>query len=242
MSAPKHSGIPARRDQPEPPAPSPGRRFPAGEIDTILRRAAKSEQSPHVPAQHGLTVTELMDVAREVGLDPLAVRRSASIEQVGGTGALAAILGAPDRREVRATMHGGLPDDRRGLARAAENVLGRSGDILEDDPERFVWRESHGVGRTTVTVSGEGASDVSIVADRTGHYLVHWFLGLLGWAGLSVIAPFSVDPLAATLLWLVTPVLLARPFWTRSDRATREALDELAMELLRVADGDTPES
>ena len=164
------------------------------------------------PAQHGLTVTELMDVAREVGLDPLAVRRSASIEQVGGTGALAAILGAPDRREVRATMHGGLPDDRRGLARAAENVLGRSGDILEDDPERFVWRESHGVGRTTVTVSGEGASDVSIVADRTDHYLVHWFLGLLGWAGLSVIAPFSVGPLAATLLWLVTPVLLARPF------------------------------
>jgi hypothetical protein len=94
-----------------------------------------------------------------------------------------------------------------------------------------------------VTISGERASHVSIVADRTGHYyLVHWFLGLLGWAGLSVIAPFSAGPLAATLLWLVTPVLLARPFWTRSDRATREALEELAMELLRVADGATPES
>jgi len=98
----EHSSIPARRDQPGPPAPSPGRRFPAGEIDTVLRRAAKSEQSPHVPAQHNLTVAELMEVAREVGLDPLAVRRSASIEKVGGTGALAAILGAPDRREVRA--------------------------------------------------------------------------------------------------------------------------------------------
>ena len=94
-----------------------------------------------------------------------------------------------------------------------------------------------------MTISGERASHVSIVADRTGHYyLVHWFLGLLGWAGLSVIAPFSTGPLAATLLWLVTPVPLARLFWTRSDRATREALEELAMELLRVADGATPES
>jgi len=139
-------------------------------------------------------------------------------------------------------MHGGLPNDRRAFARAADKVLGRSGDILEDEPERFVWRESHGVGRTTtVTVSGEGAGHVSIVADRTGHYLVHWFLGLLGWVGLSSIAPFSVGPLAATLLLLVTPVLLARPFWSRSDRATRAKLDKLAMELLRIADEATPE-
>ena len=211
-------------------------RISAGEIDAILRRASQSEQSPHVSAKHDLTVTELMEVAREVGLDPLAVRRSASIEKVGGTGALAATLGGPDRREVRATMHGGLPEDRRGLARAAEKVLGRSGDILEDDPERFVWRESHVIGRTTVTVSGEGPGDLSIVADRTGHYLVHWFLGLLGWAGLSAIAPFSLGPLATVLLLLVTPVLLARPFWARSDRVAGETLDELAMELLRVAD------
>jgi len=218
------------------------KRIHAEEFDAILRRAAQSEQSPHVPAKHDLTVTELMEVAREVGLDPLAVRRSASIEQVGGTSALAATLGAPDRREIRAVIHGGLPDDRRGLARAAGTVLVRSGEIVEDSAERFVWRESHGVGRTTVTVSGEGAQEVSIVADRTGHYLVHWFLGLLGWAGLSTIAPFSLGPLATTLLLLATPVLLARPFWKLSDRATRDKLDELAMELLRVADEAGPES
>ena len=242
MSESKHGGVPAPREQPGPALPSPGRRLAVGEIDAILRRAAQSEHSPYLPVKHDLTVTELMEVAREVGLDPMAVRRSASIDEVGGSGALAVTIGAPDRREVRATMYGGLPDDRRGLARAAERVLGRSGDIVEDEPERFVWRESHGVGRTTVTISGEGASDVSIVADRTGHYLVHWFLGLLGWAGLSAIAPFSVGPLVATLLLLVTPVLLARPFWARSDRATRQTLDELAMELLRVADDATPES
>ena len=92
-----------------------------------------------------------------------------------------------------------------------------------------------------MTVAGEGAGHVSIVADRTGHYLVHWFLGLLGWVGLSSIAPFSVGPLAATLLLLVTPVLLARPFWSRSARATRAKLDKLAMELLRIADEATPE-
>ena len=241
MSESKQGGVLAPRDPSAPDVPSPDRRFAADEIDAILRRAAQAEQSAHVPAKHDLTVTELMEVAREVGLDPLAVRKSASIERVGRGGALAATLGAPDRREVRATMHGGLPNDRRAFARAADKVLGRSGDILEDEPERFVWRESHGVGRTTVTVSGEGAGHVSIVAARTGHYLVHWFLGLLGWVGLSSIAPFSVGPLAATLLLLVTPVLLASPFWSRSDRATRAKLDKLAMELLRIADEATPE-
>jgi len=228
--------------EPEPRRIALERRVRAEEFDAILRRAAQSEQSPHVPAKHDLTVTELMEVAREVGLDPLAVRRSASIEKVGGTGTLAATLGAPDRRRIRATMHGGLPDDRSGLARAAEKILGRSGEIVEDKAERFVWRESHGMGRTTVTISGEGAHEVSIVADRTGHYLVHWFLGLLGWAGLTTIAPVSLGPLATTLLLLATPVLLARPFWKRSDRATRDTLDELAMELLRLADEASSES
>ena len=56
-------------------------------------------------------------------------------------------------------MHGGLPNDRRAFARAADKVLGHSGDILEDEPERFVWRESPGVGPTTVTVAGEGLGE-----------------------------------------------------------------------------------
>ena len=251
MSKSEHGGVPARRDPPGPPPATPpasppavppasqARRLPTDEADAILRRAARSEQSAYVPAKHDLTVAELMEVAREVGFDPLAVRRSASIENVAGSGAFAATVGAPDRREIRATMHGGLPDDRHALARAAEKVLARSGKILEDESDRFVWRESHGVGRTTVTISGEGGRDVSIVADRAGHYLVHWFLGLLAWAALSSVAPFSLGPLATTLLLLITPVLLARPFWTRSDRAAREKLDELAMELLRVADEAT---
>ena len=59
---------------------------------------------------------------------------------------------------------------------------------------------------------------------------------------MSTVIPFSVGPLAATLLLLATPVLLARPFWTRSDRATRARLDELAMALLQVADEAAPES
>jgi len=212
MDEPDRASVPANRKATRPLVPAPGRRLRADEVDAILRRASQSEQSPHVPAKDDLTVAELMEIARAVGLDALAVRRSASIEAVAARGAMAATLGAPDHREVRATMHRGLPDDRRGLARAAEKVLARSGEVIEDEGGLFVWRESHGVGRTTVTVSGEGGHDVSIVADRTGHYLVHWFLGLLGWAGLSSVAPFSVGPLATVLLMLATPILLARPF------------------------------
>lgn len=83
MSESKHGSVLALRNPSAPSEPSRDRRFSAGEIDAILRRAAQSEESAHVPAKHDLTVTELMEVAHEVGLDPLAVRRSASIERVG---------------------------------------------------------------------------------------------------------------------------------------------------------------
>ena len=120
MSESKQGGVLAPRDPSAPDVPSPDRRFAADEIDAILRRAAQAEQSAHVPAKHDLTVTELMEVAREVGLDPLAVRKSASIERVGRGGALAATPRCP--RSTRSAR-----DHARGPAQRPPGLCPRGG-------------------------------------------------------------------------------------------------------------------
>ena len=91
-----------------------------------------------------------MVAATEVGLDPAAVRRAAAIIPSPKGGLSSVVLGAPDRRQIQAFLEDApLPEGRTELVRASERLLGRRGEVLEDDSERFVWRENHGIGRTT---------------------------------------------------------------------------------------------
>jgi hypothetical protein len=109
------------------------RRFTDREVQVILRRASNAETSPHLPTRDGPTLSDLVEAAREVGLDVDAVRRAAA----------------------------------------------------------------------------------------------------------SAALPLSLGPLIGALLFLVTPVVLARPLWRRSDNKARVRLEELAMELPRAADERT---
>jgi len=134
---------------------------------------------------------------------------------------------------VYATHIGQLPSDRGTLARTADRALARSGTVTEDGADRWVWKEDHGVGITTVTWT---PGEITVEAERTGHYFLHWLGGLVGWAALSAVLPVSLGPLAATLLFLVTPFVLARPFWMRAERTTRRQIEQVAMELLQAVD------
>lgn len=219
------AGRPARIDE---------RLLTPGEVDQVLRRATRSEDEMALNREQATTVGDLVAAAREVGLDADAVRRAASLEPVSAGGPLAPVTGAAARHAVRARMPGPLPEDRTALAVAAERAVGRAGAVEVDSPERFVWRESHGIGRTTVEWDAHDPRTLRISADRAGHYLGYWFGGLLGWAGLSSLFSVGLGPLATTLLFLVTPVILARPFWIRSGRNTQRQVEDLAMALLEA--------
>lgn len=145
------------------------------------------------------------------------------------------ITGAPTTLAMSADLSE-APADWSAVTQAAQRVTGRRGEVLTDEAGTYLWHESHGLGRTTVTATSTG---LRVESDRAGHYLAHWFGGLLVWAVASAALPLSLGPLIGALLFLVTPVVLARPLWRRSDNKARVRLEELAMELLRAADERT---
>ncbi|MBT3499406.1 MAG: hypothetical protein HOD00_07805 [Gemmatimonadales bacterium] len=141
------------------------------------------------------------------------------------------IIGAPTTLAMSADFSG-VPADWSAITQAAQRVTGRQGEVMTDQTGAYRWHESHGLGRTTVTATNTG---LRVEFDRAGDYLAHWFGGLLAWAAASAALPLSLGPLTGALLFLLTPVVLARPFWRRSDNKARVRLEELAMELLRAA-------
>jgi hypothetical protein len=215
------------------------------EVALILSRAADVESRPDLPLAGGSTLAEVMRAAEEAGLDPAEVRRAAAVLPAPSGGLATVAFGAPDRREVQAFLEDAhLPGERHELVHVAQAALGRSGEVRTSDPARFRWEETHLGGRTTVELEEtRGGVSVRATAHRAGHYLGGWFLGLVGWATLSALTNLTATlaPLAVVLGFLLVPILAARPFWTRSDRATRRRLERLVMDTLRVIDqGGTP--
>ncbi len=234
MTGDPQAPLPAPR-----PSRLPERRFRDDEVAAILSRAAARETRTDLPAPHDPTLADLMAAAADAGLDPAEVRRAAALVPYPGGGFAGAALGAPDRREAAAVLEGvRLPSDTRPLVRAAERAAGRRGEVVASEPGRFMWEERHLGGGTTVSLVEEGgALEVRVSADRAGHYAGLWLGGLMGWAVLSALTPLGTLPLAAQVIaFVATPFLVARPFWTLSDRKARARLERAVLDLVRTAE------
>ena len=220
----------------------PARRFTEREVATILRRASLRDGDADLPSPHDPTLADLMAAASDVGLDPAEVRRAAALLPPPEPGVVETLLGAPDRRVCTAVLPGApVPEARDALVRAAERMLGNRGQVLESDPDRFLWQETHLGGRSVVEITAvDGGARVEVRTDRAGHYLGYWFLGLLGWAGLSWLAPLALPPLPAFLAFLAVPPFLAHPLRHRADRRLRGRVEELVMELSRIVEAADP--
>ncbi|HSW31737.1 MAG TPA: hypothetical protein VLH75_19800 [Longimicrobiales bacterium] len=234
MTGDPHAPLPAPR-----PSALAERRFRDDEVAAILARAASQETCTDLPAPHDPTLADLMAAAADAGLDPAEVRRAAALVPSPAGGFAGAALGAPDRREAAVVLEGvSLPSDTRSLAREAARVAGRRGRVITAEPGHFLWEERHLGGGTTVSLVEEaGALEVRVSADRAGHYAGLWLGGLVGWALLSALTPLGALPLAGQVLaFLATPILLARPFWTLSDRKVRARLERAVLDLARAAE------
>ncbi len=213
------------RDRPLPPA----------EVRRVLRLASDDQEltTRHDDAP---TLAHLEEAAREVGISPSRVRRAAAIRPAPRTGAARILLGAPDHRRLEAVLPPRDPEDpadRRALAEALERGLGRSGRVQELD-DGFTWSEDHTLGRTRAVVrEGADATEVSLTADRAGHYLLSWFGGLVGWGALAALTPLSsLGPVGAAAGFLAAPFLLARPWWVAQDKRLQARMEAAMMGLL----------
>jgi len=215
------------------------RKLVPAEVDSILEIAARREGSTTLPARRDVTVSQLMEAAAEVGLDPAEVRRAAALVPVPSGGPLAGLLGGPAQRAFRASSPSPLPVDRRSLRTSIEAVLGRSGEVLVDEPSRWEWREDHGIGRTRVVIHGDDATDVEVTADRTGHYFVAWLAAFLGWAAIAATLPVPMGIAGTVAGFFAIPIALVWPFWRSRDRALRRRLEDATLTALRATESGT---
>src|SRR5437867_4957219 len=75
----------------------PERRFNEAEVAAILERASRAEPgSEHQrPAGEGMTLAEIEDIGREVGITPEVIREAASVVGRGGVATARHFLGLP---------------------------------------------------------------------------------------------------------------------------------------------------
>jgi hypothetical protein len=224
-------------------APEAGRRFRDDEATEILKRAARAEVQSNLPTLHDPTLDDLVAVAEEVGMDPAAVRRAAVVQSLPESGAQALFCGGQTRRAVRGVIDGAIPEDRLALARTAEAILGKQGEVVKSKSDTWVWQTKGGMGPVHIALRESGGrTDVAVRGGRADvfalTYLSLWLgvAAVSGGFGLFAAVAASAGPLVSLLGLFGLPALLARPLFSRGDGAAKDRLEHLTMELIRVAD------
>ncbi len=202
------------------------------------------EAASTLPAPHDPTVEDLAEAAREAGLDPAVVRRAAAITPVPDTGLAALLFGAEESIRVRGSLFAPMPERRQTLVQTVEDALGSSGEVVESDPNRFVWKGVRTLIRDSVSIrKEEGSLTLEVQSDRMGRYLLFWgvafvTLGTISsqFEGLAMLG--ALNPLLVLVAPALLPVLLARPFWRRAQRRACRRIELLAMEIARLIEED----
>jgi hypothetical protein len=157
-----------------------GRRYDDREVALILKGAAEQEgRAGAREAAGGLTLPELEQVAREAGMDPALVRRSAAqLEARGGDSLGERWRGGPRELIVERVLDGELAADARGVAEslttAVREAAGGALGSTEAVGRLFTWRgrldgaqadvsvtPAHGRTTVRVRVALDGASQAS---------------------------------------------------------------------------------
>ncbi len=228
---------------PESPSNLPAR-IDRAAVDRILARALELQADVPSDGQGQLTEAQLLDLAKEVGLDPTNLQQALAEERTRVT--------VPEERGLLASLYGGA------AASAQRTVGGTPAQVLKalDDwmqrqeclavqryfsSERVVWEARRGVmGSLRRAVSGQGlalarATDVSataIAVDST-RVLVRLDARLAGYrslmlnqnvtvAGAGVVVGGVLTVLSFPLLAAAAPVLVLAPAAFAAGRASHQ--------------------
>lgn len=229
-------------DEPE------GRRFSPEETALILRRATDGEQRLENRRDDTLSLDEIVAAAHEAGIDAAAVRRAAAVSLVPTDSFRSRLWGAPIDPIVQGVFTGSLSPERHAAVRAAiERTMRHRGEV-ETVGSTFIWREEHGLGRTSVEVTTAGSTvEVTGQAERKGHQLalissvaLAVGIGLLplgGFAGLAAV----MGPTLAVLAPIGAIFVGTRLTWPILQKRSMRALEASVLEVgAIVEEGSAP--
>jgi len=237
---PKPSNVPAAIDR--------------AAVERVLARALELQAGPTGDTQDRLTEAQLLDLAREVGLDPVHLRQALAEERTR--------VAVPEERGLLATLYGSATvSAQRTVSGTPAQVLQALDDWMQRQEclkvkrhfgERIVWEADQGLAGTVKrVVSGKGAAlaratDVAATAialDATrvvvrldaqlGGHRASMAQVNAGLAGASLVAGGVLAALSFPILAAAAPaVVLVPAVWgaTRSAHARTVARAQLALE------------
>lgn len=208
------------------------RKYTDQEVALILRTAVNMQRDGAARTE-GLSLTELRDIAQEIGVDPDLVSEAAQRVPSADPGPAARFFGGSSRLDLHATYDMSLsPDGVQQVLAAIRSAMEHQGEVNEV-MGAVEWKSVGQPSQLAVTVSprAEG-TDVHVVADRGAAALLTGFGSIGLGAALAAITGAIVEPGVAGGVSLMAGgvaggVLLARAIWRRNTRLFREQVDRL---------------
>lgn len=238
----------AERPQREERTIDPSRRFTDEEFAVVLRKAVElrdaGEHDPGSP--EGLTLDEMKAIAREVGIEPRAVEAAVRMMERPPESPVHALLGGPTRYRLEASVSGWLPEER--LPHVLDAIRRAADHHGEADSElgSLAWKTVGEVSQLHVVVRPEGdRASVQLSADRSGAFILTWFLSVAGgMVGAGIIGAIT-EP--TTLLGGVSLFAgmtaaglgTARTLWARGTRRFRTRFSGLFHAVRQAVESST---
>lgn len=222
------------------------RRFDDDEIRRILETAVKQASARALGSGEGLTLAELKEVGREVGIPPERLEEAARALVVRREEGPVRLLGGPLVLRVERRVEGGFaPGDTPEVLSVIRRAMGHQGQVQERHGS-LEWSEKGDVGDRYVSLSPrdggtaiEGAANLSNAAVLT--YVPAGSLGLIG--SLVGLIKFVQDgsQVGLVVFLALLPLLygVLRGVFRHIARAEERRLHEAVDELARLADRDS---
>ena len=210
------------------------RRYTDEEVALILRRAAELGGETGPSRSEGLSLAEIRQVAREVGIDPATVARAAAALPTRKRDRLTAILGGPLHYRLEATMPRRASDADLGrILQSIRRAAGRQGRATQvlDSVEWRTSGEREGSQLFVTVTTGDYGTTVEVTGDRQSTaallYLVPGVAGMIVSliVGASLEAGWTAGGVIAGLLGGV--FLLSRTIWSHTGRAFSRKLEDI---------------
>lgn len=213
----------------------PERRFTDEEVALILRSA--SEGGGAGDASRGLTLSQLKEIAVEVGMDPAQVEAAANRMMHHRAGGKVPFFGTPVTPEFERAIPGELSqEDMAELVTTIRKVLGRRG-VTGTELGTFEWKAVDPMGGRYVSVrSRDGSTRLRVFANfrdglglgvvAGGMMMTMAFAVLLASLGAKEFVGVGILPIGALL-----SALPLRQIWRWRYRKEEDALADLTQAL-----------
>lgn len=205
------------------------RRYTEEEVAHILQQAVQGGEAS------GLTLRQLEEIGREVGIAPEAIRAAAARTSIVHQ-PTSGLFGAPSvvqhERHLAGTVR---PDQREGIVLAIRRAMGRHG-VVTQTADGVEWKARDATGGRYVTVS---TSSGGTVVRGLGNFrdIIGFAVGAVGFitffGTLILLKKLGAPGLGLAPLLTLGSWFTGRLFWRRKFRDEQRALDAAVNDVSR---------